>query len=105
MSIHRSLVTLGKLTRHRNVLSRTERLQLLLSEDRWDLAKKGPLGLPKVRSIKHKAKKAAKKTEEAAPAAGAAAPAAGAKAAAPAAKGTAAKGAAPAKTAAPAKKG
>ena len=97
MSIHRSLVTQGKLTRHRNVLSRTERLQLLLGEDRWDLAKRGPLGLPKVRSIKHKVKKAKKKEE---------APAAGTVAAAPAAKGTAPdKGSAPAKAAAPAAKG
>ncbi len=105
MSIHRSLVTQGKLTRHRNVLNRTERLQLLIAEDRWDLAKKGPLGLPKVRSIKHKAKKAKKTEEAAAPAAGAAAPAAGAKAA-PAAKGAApAKGAAAPAAKAPAKKG
>ncbi len=102
MSIHRSLVTQGKLTRHRNVLSRTERLQHLLEEARWDLAKKGPLGLPKVRSIKHKVKKA-KKKEETAAAAGTEA-----KPAAPAAKGAApAKAAAPAanKGGAPAKKG
>lgn len=81
MSIHRSLVTQGKLTRHRNVLTRAERLQLLMEDGRWK-AGASPLSLPKVRSQKHKVKKAAKKKEETAGAsagAGAAAkPAAGA---------------------------
>ena len=94
MSIHRSLVSQGKLTRHRNVLRRTERLQALLEDDRWK-AGDSPFGLPKVRSIKHKVKKAAKKPGEAAaatagatpaPAAGGGKAAPGEKAAGPAAK-------------------
>jgi small basic protein (TIGR04137 family) len=106
MSIHKSLVTAGNLRRHRNVLTRAERLELLKKEERW---KEGQsiFNLPKVRNILVRAKK--KKEEAAAegvaapgavPAAGAAAPAAGA---APAgAKGAAA---APAKGAAPAAAG
>src|SRR5215471_17830149 len=99
MSIHKSLVTAGNLRRHRNVLTRAERLDLLKKEERW---KEGQsiFNLPKVRNIMAKAKK---KKEEAA-AEGAAAPAAGAKGAAAAP----AKGAAPAAAAkgaaAPAKK-
>lgn len=82
MSIHRSLATQGRLIRHRNVLTRAERLQRLIEEDRW---KNGasPFGLVKVRSIKHKVKKAKKQAEAAATTAGApttdAKPAAGAK--------------------------
>ncbi|HEV3025968.1 MAG TPA: small basic protein [Planctomycetota bacterium] len=110
MSIHKSLATAGNLRRHRNVLTRSERLDLLKKEGRW---KDGEsiFNLPKVRNIMAKAKKKEKEADAAAaPAAGAAlagapgaaAPAAG-KGAAPAA---AAKGAAPAaaKGAAPAKK-
>src|SRR5262252_2241081 len=97
MSIHKSLVTAGNLRRHRNVLTRAERLELLKKEERW---KEGQsiFNLPKVRNIMMKAKK---KKEEAA-AEGAAAPAAGAPAAGAAAP---AAGAAPAKgaAAAPAK--
>lgn len=98
MSIHRSLASQGKLIRHRNVLRRSERLQSMLEDARWKPAD-SPFGLPKLRSIKHKAKKAKKKEEAAAP--GAAAPAAGAKpaagkAAAPATK-AGDKAAAPAK--------
>lgn len=91
MSIHRSLATAGKLKRHRNVLTRAERLDILKKDERW---KEGQsiFGLPKVRNIMAKAKK---KKEEAE---GAAAPAA----AAPAAAAPAAGGKAPAKGAAPA---
>jgi small basic protein (TIGR04137 family) len=97
MSIHRSLATAGKLKRHRNVLTRSERLDILKKDERW---KEGQsiFGLPKVRNIMAKAKKKEKEAAEgAAPAAGAAAaaPAKDAKAAAPAAKD--AKAAAPAK--------
>ena len=112
MSIHKSLVTAGNLRRHRNVLTRAERLELLKKEERW---KEGQsiFNLPKVRNIMAKAKKKKEEAAEgaAAPAAGAAAPAAGAAAPAAGAKGAAAaapaKGAAPAaaaKGAAPAKK-
>lgn len=107
MSIHKSLVSAGKLRRHRNVLTRAERLEVLKREERW---KDGQtiFGLAKVRNIMMKAKK---KKEEVAAVEGAAvpgaAPAAGAApgAAAPAAaggKGAAAKGA-PATGGAPAK--
>jgi small basic protein (TIGR04137 family) len=114
MSIHKSLIPPSKLKRHRNVLTRDERLEILLKDGRWT-DEKGVFGLPKVRSIMRKAKPKVKKEVAAAgtaPAEGAAAPAAaGAKGAAPAAgaKGAApaagVKGAAPAaKPAAPAKK-
>ncbi len=109
MSIHKSLVPPSALRRHRNVLRRSERLELLQKEGRWS-DDKSVFNLPKVRNILMKAKKTKKEetTAEAgaAPAAGAAAtPAApGAKGAAPAAKGAApAAGAKPA-AAAPAKK-
>jgi small basic protein (TIGR04137 family) len=99
MSIDRSLKIKGALSRHRNVLSRAERLEMLKEQERW--AEGNPvLGLPKVAhrksaaGKKEKAEKAAEGAEAAvaaapgaaAPAAGAKAPAAGAKAAAPAAK-------------------
>jgi small basic protein (TIGR04137 family) len=77
MSIHRSLATAGKLKRHRNVLTRSERLDILKKDERW---KEGQsiFGLPKVRNILAKAKKKEKEAtaDAAAPAAGA--PAAGA---------------------------
>jgi small basic protein (TIGR04137 family) len=63
MSIDRSLRTRSSLSRHRNVLTRAERVQMLLERD-WD-ASNGPLGLPKVAHRKAKAgrkKEAAEKT-------------------------------------------
>jgi small basic protein (TIGR04137 family) len=89
MSIHKSLVPASKLRRHRNVLTRGERLELLKKDGRWD-EEKSIFGLSKVRNIMTKAKP--KKKEAAAdaaatPGAPGAAPAAGA--AAPAAKGAA----------------
>lgn len=116
MSLDRSLKAANALIRHRNVLTRAERLDKLVEAEKWD-EKKGILGLPKVGNRKQvtagKVKEAAAEGDAAAPAAkgakGAAAPAAkGAAAAkgAPAAKGAAAgKGAPAAKgAAAPAKK-
>lgn len=47
MSIDRSLKTKGALSRHRNVLSRDERLEILKEEDRWEEGQ-SVLGLPKV---------------------------------------------------------
>jgi small basic protein (TIGR04137 family) len=101
MSIHKSLVTAGNLKRHRNVLTRSERLELLKKEERW---KEGQsiFNLPKVRNILVRAKKKEKEAAAegaAAPAAGAAPAAAGA---APAAGAKGAAAAAPAKGAAPA---
>ncbi len=108
MSLDRSLRGASSLVRHRNVLTRGERLDRLKEQEKWDESKP-VLGLPKVANRKLALAKAEKTetTEGAAtPAAGgAAAPAA--KGAAPAAKGAApaAKGAAPAaKAAAPAAK-
>jgi len=101
MSQHRSLKSASSLVRHRNVLTRAERLDKLQSEEKWTDSK-SVYGLPKVAHRKMELAKpvkeeAAEGAEGAAPAAGAAAPAAGAKGAAPAAKGGAgAKGAAPA---------
>lgn len=79
MSMDRSLRLKTSLARHRNVLSRAERVLLLQAQDKWrdDMS---PLGMPKVGN--RKARAAAKKKEEkveagaAAPAAAAAAPAA-----------------------------
>jgi small basic protein (TIGR04137 family) len=64
MSIDKSLVTKGKLVRHRSVLTRPERIKYLTDEGLWD-NKKSVYGLPKVKTTKVKKKvKAAKKTEE-----------------------------------------
>jgi len=105
MSIHKSLATAGNLRRHRNVLTRAERLEAMKKEGRW---KDGEsiFNLPKMRNIMAKAKKKEKEADAAAPAAGAA-PAGGAAPAAAKGAAPAAKGAAPAKdakAAAPAKK-
>lgn len=105
MSLDRSLRGASSLVRHRNVLTRAERLDVLAEQEKWD-ASKPVLGLPKVGHRKQALAKAAKEegAEGATPAAGGAAPAAkgaaGAKGAAPAAGGKAA--AAGAKAAAPA---
>jgi len=120
MSIDKSLRRKNQLARSRNVLTRAERVKVLMEEERWKEGQ-SPFGLIKVRVHKvviKKVKKAKEETAEGAegaPAAAGAAPAAPAgkgaaaapaKGAAPAAKGTApaAKGAAPAAKAAPAKK-
>jgi len=47
MSIDRSLKIRGALSRHRNVLSRAERLEKLKEEERWEEGD-SVLGLPKV---------------------------------------------------------
>ena len=96
MSMDRSLKSKAALTRHRNVLSRAERIKLLTDEERWT-DRESIFGLPKV--AHRKANVGAKKKKEkkaegeagaeaapgAAPAAAAApaAPAAGAKTAGP----------------------
>ncbi len=65
MSIDKSLVTKGKLARHRNVLSRAERVKFLINESLWEDGR-SVFGLPKVKNVKvRKAAKAEKeKTEE-----------------------------------------
>jgi small basic protein (TIGR04137 family) len=116
MSMDRSLKGASALVRHRNVLTRAERMARLQDEEKWAPGR-SIFGMPKVANRKMDVGKPVKEeaAEGATPAAGAAAPAAGAKGAAPAAKGAApaagakgaaptAKGAAPAKAAAPAAK-
>lgn len=53
MSIDRSLKVKGALKRHRNVLSREERVKVLSSEERWQEGQK-VTGLPKVSHRKAK---------------------------------------------------
>ncbi len=47
MSLDKSLKTAANLSRHRNVLSRHERILVLKEEERWSDGQR-PLGLPKV---------------------------------------------------------
>lgn len=55
MSLHRSLKTKPSgLNRHRNVLNRAERIEMLTSEDKFDKENGSPIGLPKVGSRKSK---------------------------------------------------
>lgn len=71
MSIDKSLVSRERLARHRNVLSRAERLLLLENEGIWQEGK-SLFGLPKVKNLKAKRRaKGAEKKEEAAAAAAA----------------------------------
>jgi small basic protein (TIGR04137 family) len=102
MSLDRSLRGANALIRHRNVLTRAERLVKLTEEEKWDDSK-SVFGLPKVAHRKQELAKSEPKAEDAAAAGTAVAGAAGA-AAAPAAGAKDAKAAAPAaKGAAPAK--
>jgi len=68
MSIDRSLKIKGALTRHRNVLSRAERIEKLKDEEKWN-EDDSVLGLPKVAHRKSHAgrKTAEEKAREAAP--------------------------------------
>ncbi len=100
MSLDRSLKAANTLVRHRNVLTRAERLARLTEEEKWN-ENKPVFGLPKVANRKMALAKAVKEeTPEgaaAAGAAGAAPAAAGGAAPAAGAKGAAAgKGGAPA---------
>ena len=47
MSLDRSLRSANALVRHRNVLTRAERLDKLAEEEKWNESK-SPFGLPKV---------------------------------------------------------
>jgi small basic protein (TIGR04137 family) len=90
MSVDRSLKLKNALVRHRNVLTRTERITALKDEERWNEGD-SVLGLPKVahrKSVAGKKAKEEKAAAEAAPGTAAAAPAAetAPKAAEPAAK-------------------
>ncbi len=102
MSVHKSLRTGGSLVKHRNVLTRAERIKLLEEGGEWREGQSNVLGLRKVKNIKVAAKKKAKKEEGAEGAAAVSVtPGAAAPAAAPAAGG---KGPAPAAAAKPAAK-
>jgi small basic protein (TIGR04137 family) len=63
MSLDKSLKTKASLERHRNVLSRAERIEKLKDADRWEEGR-SPFGLPKVAhrkaAVGGKAKKKAK---------------------------------------------
>ena len=64
MSIDRSLKIKGALSRHRNVLSRAERVEQLKDEERWSEGD-SLLGLPKVAHRKsHAGRKAKEATEK-----------------------------------------
>ena len=66
MSIDKSLKTSGALSKHRNVLTRAERIEKLKDEDRW-LEDQSPFGLIKVAHRKAKVGgKVKEKTEVAA---------------------------------------
>ena len=70
MSIDRSLRTKSSLERHRNVLTRAERVAKLMAEERYP-AEMSPLSLPKIAHRKAKAGKKKVKAETAEAAAGA----------------------------------
>ena len=103
MSLDRSLKAANALIRHRNVLTRDERLTKLIEEEKWDESK-GIFGMPKVGHRKLVAAKGGKKEEAAEGTAAAAAPAAAGKAAAAPAGKAAAAAPAAGKAAAPKKK-
>ncbi len=67
MSIDRSLKTAGNLNRHRNVLTRDERIAKLAAKGQFDKDQSDPLGLPKVgnRKVVAGGKSKKKKTDEA----------------------------------------
>ena len=52
MSIHGTFVSKGGFSKHRNVLSRAERIERLKGEERWAQEKNSVFNLPKVRNIK-----------------------------------------------------
>jgi small basic protein (TIGR04137 family) len=63
MTIDKSLRTRKGIIRARNVLTRAERIEKLLQQDRWTEAD-GPFNLPKVRVYKIVVKKKKKKKGE-----------------------------------------
>jgi small basic protein (TIGR04137 family) len=66
MSIDRSLKAAGGLARHRNVLSRAERVEKMLAKEKFNMQSGDPLGLPKVANRKVSTGKAAAKKKDAA---------------------------------------
>jgi len=63
MTIDKSLRTRKGIVRARNVLTRAERIEKLLQQDRWT-EEDGPCGLPKVRVYRVVVKKKKKKKGE-----------------------------------------
>ena len=51
MSMHGSFASKGGMSKHRNVLTRAERIEKLKADGRWS-AEKGVTNLPTVRNIK-----------------------------------------------------
>ena len=64
MSLDKSLRLKGAHVRHRNVLSRAERIERLTEEGKWTEGSASVYGLPKVRNILVARKKKAEKKEE-----------------------------------------
>ena len=64
MSIDRSLKSRHALSRHRNVLTRGEQLEILADEGKWDENTQSIFGLPKVAHRKSTAGKKDKKAKE-----------------------------------------
>jgi small basic protein (TIGR04137 family) len=54
MSLDRSLKMGNQMARHRNVLTRAERIERLRKEGKFDMKKGNPIGLPKVGNRKIK---------------------------------------------------
>ena len=75
MSLHKSLVSKAALKRHRNVLSRAERVKRMMDEETWPDGR-SVFSLPKLKIRRIKAGGKQKKAEKAAGAEGAAAEAA-----------------------------
>ncbi len=65
MSVDRSLRRKSLLERHRNVLTRSERVASLVEQERWE-QDQSPLHLPKIAHRKAKAGRKTVKAEEAA---------------------------------------
>ena len=63
MSLDRSLKNNSALLRHRNVLTRAERLEVLIDEDRWEKDRDSIFALPKVAHRKTAAGKKDKKAK------------------------------------------
>jgi len=64
MSLDRSLKSRDALSRHRNVLTRNERLEILADEGRWEEEQNSVFGLPKVAHRKLAAGKKTKKVKD-----------------------------------------
>ena len=80
MSLDRTLKTHGGLAKTRSVLSRAERIARMVDEEKFDMEKDSPLGLPKTKVRHSKAGTKTRKAEET-PAEGEEVPAEGAEAA------------------------